>query len=930
MEEEDAILGDLDKSMEQEGSQSTSKRSKLHRIKSKVAQPKPKPIIEDSEEFDDIVFNEIQQQKSQDLDSSLSSPKKRLKRLAQLPNDSFDKNDTTEEHIDTVRPQCSAGRRTRQSRANVSEEEEEKVPEEDDFVEVVPPQRRSPTKRSQTKRYNDVSDFVVDDEDDEEPDPPQRKPAHRGKKAKSYSASESDGEIDQRSYEEDVSARRSTRSKKATAVDLTPLKHKRIVDLKPSPLLNSVRARLGKASTESASDVEHLETEAPEPPSKSVQTSPRKGRGGSGRDQLVLDLVNDAKGYKEKAMNDLDIAASALGPIDLPDGDDDDDFMKEAPKIVEVKPHPQPQPRVSQSSRIKLAPATSPSKLSQPGRPRQTKLNVTLESLKKPVESSQQPLSQPTTKLKAKNGKINLVEIDIESPTSSQSMLLARAEAVEDDPLLRELADKYSNLTQRIANLASEQGNSKRARNAYNYSDSEDEHDANGLNASGSSRGGEAEDQMLAAEKERKRLKGQLIVQTIDKSHPPSVAPAPKKKPSIAPITALDAPTSQPATRTSAFDDVNDDMVVLDIVEEESTSQPDKLKRLKRKRNDSDDDYVNNSQEPPALAQQKSPPLPERRLKRTKIDSFFSPSNVDNFDSQFSEMDEYEGEFLKNPSRSSKRSEAAREAARERYREEKEDERDEYDDEDMNDFMAGDDEVDSWSEGDLPDQEDRQQSDEESSADYTQQSHPFVSVHMNMKESMEIYIQFLIMGTLSPDEAAEALQSEKPGKTKLYFKPAIKKVRDNILEKGSNIMSSSAWQPEFEHDLRCLPHYKSHQVDYMADTCQACKRKNHTSSHSVAITGIAYDPLVFWDGDFEKINDYMDCFESTAPGDMEENTYNLGRFCYRRTSIYHSVLHFPFRLLRRIRRKLADVERVLGLPLLMPPWLPEDRQRHPT
>jgi hypothetical protein len=849
-------------------------------------------VIEDSEEFDDMVFSEIQQQKSQDLDSSLSSPKKRLKRMAQLQTDSFDKNDTTEEHIEPPKPLRSSRRRTRQTPAQASEDDEE-AEEDDDFVEVVPPPRHSPTKRSPTKRQNDVSDFVVDDED-EEPAPPQRKPAHRGKREES----ESEGDVAIPYDEEDAVTRRSTRSKKAAAIDLTPLKHKRIVDLKPSPLLQSVRARLGKGAADSASEVEQAETDVLQSPSKSLQVSPRKGRGGSSRSQAILDLVNDSKGYKEKAMNDLDAAATALGPIDLPDGDDDDDFMKIAPRIVEVKP--QPQPKASQSSRMKLASASSPSKLSQPGRPRQTKLDATLESLKKPVESSQ-AASRQKTKLMAKNGRINLVEIDLESPTSSQTAFLARAEAAEDDPLLRELADKYSNLTQKIATLSSEQANSKRISNAYNYSDSEDERDSNGLNASGSSRGGETEDQIVAAEKERKRLKGQLIVQTIDKSRPVPVTSIPKKKSHIAPITALEAASAFPNEST-------EDMVVLDIVDEEPSSQPEKLKRLKRKRMDSEDDEII-PEEPPAKPRPKS--LPERRLKRTKIDSFFSSSGNDNFDSQFSEKDEYEGEFLKNPSRSTERS---REAARERYREEKQDELDaygSYDDDDMDDFIARDDEVDSWSEGDLPDQGDRQQSSEDS-ADYTQQSHPFVSVNMSMKEAMEIYIQFLIMGTLSPEEAAEALHNEKPGKTKLYFKPAIKKVKDNIFEKGSNIMSSSAWQPEFEQDLRTLPNFKSFQIEYLADTCQACKRKNHTSSHSVAITGIRYDPHVFWDGNFQMINDYMECVESTPPGDFEENAYNLGRFCYRRTSIYHSVLHFPFRLLRRIRKKVVDAERTLG------------------
>lgn len=164
------------------------------------------------------------------------------------------------------------------------------------------------------------------------------------------------------------------------------------------------------------------------------------------------------------------------------------------------------------------------------------------------------------------------------------------------------------------------------------------------------------------------------------------------------------------------------------------------------------------------------------------------------------------------------------------------------------------------------------------------------------------------MGTIAPDEATDVLRAERPGTRSWYYKPAIKKVRDNILEKGSNIMASSAWQPGFERDLRSLPRYHSAHGGGFTDTCQACKRRNHVTSFTVKLGGVRYDPLVLWNMDFENINAFFE--ECEAPGaEEEEQIYYLGSFCHKRTSIYHRVLHFPYQLLKKIRKKISMIEK---------------------
>lgn len=283
-DDEEAILGELDRSMEAAEASS----SKTHKIRSKRPPTKgsnyqlptflslifPVAVIEDSEEFDHLILQDVRY--VVDLDRSLGSPTKRLKKRA---------------------------------------------PDE-------------PEKSPKVEGDNDDDDFQT-------------------LETSFLRRRSAAGDGDSGSASEERASQRLSRSKKHA--DMSELQRKKLVTLHPSPLLKSVKQKLGVPEKQPAElielDLEYEEAESSSPAQKGTQAPPR-------------------------------IQSASKSP------------SKPAPR--------------------------SPSKLSQPGRPKQTKLGVSLASLRRPIPVSSQ--DQPA------------------------QLSARRDQFMEDDPIIKHLSEKYTGI----------------------------------------------------------------------------------------------------------------------------------------------------------------------------------------------------------------------------------------------------------------------------------------------------------------------------------------------------------------------------------------------------------------------------------------------------------------------------------------------------
>lgn len=226
----------------------------------------------------------------------------------------------------------------------------------------------------------------------------------------------------------------------------------------------------------------------------------------------------------------------------------------------------------------------------------------------------------------------------------------------------------------------------------------------------------------------------------------------------------------------------------------------------------------------------------------------------------------------------------------------------EYDPE-MSDFIVEDDAPLSQYDDGLED-EDELLSQSQGNEEFIHQSQDEVSSYLNhvslvdSKTAYKIYIQYLISSILEPGFSDDLMKNNDS-----YFIPALKKIKNSILDMKQIVVASSIWNREFKKDLDQLQNYVSHKIEPQ-ESCDVCSRSNRISTYQVTLSGIRYDSNKFWDGDW---NEYYE-ISNVDDSNIETVTYYMGRYCHVRTKLYHTLNHFQYKLTEKINNKLYRIK----------------------
>lgn len=162
----------------------------------------------------------------------------------------------------------------------------------------------------------------------------------------------------------------------------------------------------------------------------------------------------------------------------------------------------------------------------------------------------------------------------------------------------------------------------------------------------------------------------------------------------------------------------------------------------------------------------------------------------------------------------------------------------------------------------------------------------------NLKTAFKIYIQYLISSIIEPGFSEDLVKSNDS-----YFTPALKKIKNSILDYKQIVVASSVWNRNFKEDLDQLPNYGSHKIEAQA-SCDVCSRSNRISTYQVTLSGVRYNSQKLWDGNWSEY------YELSNYDKIESVTYFMGRFCHTRTKLYHKLNHFQYKLAEGISNKI--------------------------
>ncbi|KAF9564621.1 hypothetical protein CPC08DRAFT_705158 [Agrocybe pediades] len=166
-----------------------------------------------------------------------------------------------------------------------------------------------------------------------------------------------------------------------------------------------------------------------------------------------------------------------------------------------------------------------------------------------------------------------------------------------------------------------------------------------------------------------------------------------------------------------------------------------------------------------------------------------------------------------------------------------------------------------------------------------------METHQDLSHQFKKIFQFFVhVAVQSPKKRAKFMQSQMEGEE--YFSVPLQVTRRKLLGLRDSLVASSVWRPEFKKSLERSPDFELIQLEFAVPSCDACHLGGRMSTLLGRLTGTSYNRLGF------KKN------ESRKKEKENAVEFHLGRFCARRTKVYHDFSHWEYSLFNNILREI--------------------------
>ncbi|KAL1742924.1 hypothetical protein HDZ31DRAFT_83802 [Schizophyllum fasciatum] len=154
-------------------------------------------------------------------------------------------------------------------------------------------------------------------------------------------------------------------------------------------------------------------------------------------------------------------------------------------------------------------------------------------------------------------------------------------------------------------------------------------------------------------------------------------------------------------------------------------------------------------------------------------------------------------------------------------------------------------------------------------------------------------------------------------KNEEYFAVPLKMFRRKLIGLRDSLVAGSQWRSDFKRALEIYPEFELVQMDFAVPDCDACHISTRMSTRIGRLAGYPYDPMGFQrdyssvaikdEGDSDSDDSDSDDPESPAALAKLKKEFNLGRFCARRTRVFHELTHWEYALFQTMRLEVDDL-----------------------
>ncbi|KJA27187.1 hypothetical protein HYPSUDRAFT_63453 [Hypholoma sublateritium FD-334 SS-4] len=169
-----------------------------------------------------------------------------------------------------------------------------------------------------------------------------------------------------------------------------------------------------------------------------------------------------------------------------------------------------------------------------------------------------------------------------------------------------------------------------------------------------------------------------------------------------------------------------------------------------------------------------------------------------------------------------------------------------------------------------------------------------METHEDLSHQFKKIFQFFVHVAVQ-SASKRAAYVQKQMRDEQYFSVPLQIVRRNLSGLRDSLVSSSVWRPGFKNSLQKYPNFELTQLDFAVPSCDACHLGGRLSTLLGRLSGSFYNPC-----GFEPIPN-----KNTDEATGEE--FHLGRFCAKRTRVFHEFSHWEYNLFQSILREISEL-----------------------
>ncbi|TFK55040.1 hypothetical protein OE88DRAFT_1805440 [Heliocybe sulcata] len=167
-----------------------------------------------------------------------------------------------------------------------------------------------------------------------------------------------------------------------------------------------------------------------------------------------------------------------------------------------------------------------------------------------------------------------------------------------------------------------------------------------------------------------------------------------------------------------------------------------------------------------------------------------------------------------------------------------------------------------------------------------------MNTFQDLAHHFKIICQLFVHVAVQPPEKRHDYM-ETALKDEEYFRVPLHIARRKLTGMRDSLVASSVWRPDFKGPLEKYPNLEVVALEVTIPHCDACHLGSRVSTLLGRVSGEPYDKLGF-EATFDSDSDSGESDDDEDPSSKVHREFNLGRFCARRTRVFHEFSHWEY------------------------------------